>query len=128
VSLLPSATEIICALGAGDQLVGVFHECDHPPRCGADRLPAPGSGTSGELDRSVRDLPETALTIYELDVDLLAELDPEVVVTQDLCEVCAVSYSAVCTAVDRLAGRAVAVVSACTRNGVDARPDRRPGC
>jgi iron complex transport system substrate-binding protein len=59
----------------------------------------------------VRELLRAALAIYDLDVDLLAELDPELVVTQDLCEVCAVSYRAVCAAVDRLAGREVAVVS-----------------
>jgi hypothetical protein len=69
------------------------------------------SGTSGELDRSVRELLRAALAIYDLDLDLLAELDPELVVTQDLCQVCAVSYGAVCAAVDRLAGREVAVVS-----------------
>jgi iron complex transport system substrate-binding protein len=115
VSLLPSATEIVCALGAAQDLVGVSHECDHPPEVGA--LPAltgsrlPAGGTSGELDRSVRELLRAALTIYDLDVDLLAKLEPELVVTQDLCEVCAVSYDAVCAAADQLAGRAVAVVS-----------------
>ena len=63
------------------------------------------------MDRSVRDLLQAALAIYDLNVDLLAKLDPEVVVTQDLCEVCAVSYSAVCAAMNRLAGREVAVAS-----------------
>jgi iron complex transport system substrate-binding protein len=115
VSLLPSATEIVCALGAGGELVGVSHECDHPPEVSG--LPAltssrlPGNGTSGEMDRSVRDLLRAALAIYHLDVDLLASLDPEVVITQDLCEVCAVSFGAVCAAVDRLADREVRVVS-----------------
>jgi iron complex transport system substrate-binding protein len=115
VSLLPSATEIICALGAGQDLIGVSHECDHPPEVAG--LPAltgsrlPGGGTSGELDRSVRGLLRAALAIYDLDVDLLAKLDPDLVVTQDLCEVCAVSYRAVCAAADQLAGRPVTVVS-----------------
>jgi iron complex transport system substrate-binding protein len=115
VSLLPSATEIVCALGAGQDLVGVSHECDHPPEVAG--LPAltgsrlPAGGTSGDLDRSVRELLWAALTIYDLDVDLLAKLDPDLIVTQDLCEVCAVSYDAVCTAADQLTGRAVAVVS-----------------
>lgn len=115
VSLLPSATEIVCALGAGGELVGVSHECDYPPK--VVRLPVltssrlPENGTSGELDRSVRDLLRAALAIYDLDVDLLAKLDPGVVLTQDLCEVCAVSYSAVCAAVDQLVGRDVPVVS-----------------
>jgi iron complex transport system substrate-binding protein len=115
VSLLPSATEVVCALGAGGELVGVSHECDHPPEVAglpaltSSRLPA--GGTSGQVDRSVRDLLRAALAIYDLDVDRLAALDPDVVVTQDLCEVCAVSYGAVCDAMDRLAGREVRVVS-----------------
>jgi iron complex transport system substrate-binding protein len=115
VSLLPSATEIVCALGAGDRLVGVSHECDHPPEVA--RLPAltasrlPGAGASGAVDRSVRDLLRAALAVYDLDVDRLAALEPDVIVTQDLCDVCAVSYGTVCAAVDRLAGRDVRVVS-----------------
>ena len=115
VSLLPSATEIVCALGAGGQLVGVSHECDHPPEvAGLPALTAsrlPGGGTSGGIDRSVRELLRAALAIYDLDVDRLAALEPDVVVTQDLCEVCAVSYGAVCAATERLAGRQVEVVS-----------------
>jgi iron complex transport system substrate-binding protein len=115
VSLLPSATEIVCALGASDELVGVSHECDHPaevaglPALTSSRLPT--SGSSGELDRSVRELLRAALTIYDLDVDLLAKLEPELIVTQDLCEVCAISYQAVCAAADELAGRRMRVVS-----------------
>jgi iron complex transport system substrate-binding protein len=115
VSLLPSATEIVCALGAGDELVGVSHECDHPPEVAA--LPAltcsrlEVAGTSGRIDRSVRDLVWAALAIYDLDVDRLASLDPDLVVTQDLCQVCAVAYDAVCAAVALLAGRDVRVVS-----------------
>ena len=116
VSLLPSATEIVCALGAAEQLVGISHECDHPPEVVAG-LPALTAsrlsvdGGSGRIDRSVRDLLRAALAIYDLDVDRLAELDPEVIVTQDLCEVCAVSYDAVCAATERLAGRNVQLVS-----------------
>jgi iron complex transport system substrate-binding protein len=115
VSLLPSATEIVCALGGRGELVGVSHECDHPPEVAG--LPALTSsrlgdgGSSGQIDRSVRELLRAALAIYDLDVDRLAGLDPDVVVTQDLCEVCAVPYGAVCAALDRLAGREVQVVS-----------------
>jgi iron complex transport system substrate-binding protein len=115
VTLLPSATEIVCALGAAGDLVGVSHECDHPPEVAgrpvltSSRLP--GTGASGDLDRSVRELLRAALAIYDLDVDRLAALEPDVVVTQDLCEVCAVSYGAVCAATERLAGRDVEVVS-----------------
>jgi iron complex transport system substrate-binding protein len=115
VSLLPSATEIVCALGAAAELVGISHECDYPPE--AAGLPAltssrlPGNGSSGGIDRSVRDLLRAALAIYDLDVDRLAELNPEVIITQDLCEVCAVSFNAVCAATERLVGRNVQVVS-----------------
>jgi iron complex transport system substrate-binding protein len=115
VSLLPSATEIVCALGAAGDLIGISHECDHPPE--VTGLPALTSsrlslgGSSAEIDRSVRDLLRAALAIYDLDVDRLAALDPEVILTQDLCEVCAVSYSAVCAALGRLAGHQVEVVS-----------------
>jgi iron complex transport system substrate-binding protein len=82
VSLLPSATEIVCALGARPELVGVLHECDHPAEV-AQRPPlsAPGGRGDGELDRSVRELLRAALAIYHLDLDLLAELDPGLVVT-----------------------------------------------
>jgi len=115
VSLLPSATEIVCALGAAGELVGVSHECDHPPEvAGLPALTAsrlPDAGASGDIDRSVRELLRAALAIYDLDVDRLAALAPDVIVTQDLCEVCAVSYSAVCAATERLAGRDVEVVS-----------------
>jgi len=109
---------------AGQDLVGVSHECDYPPEVAG--LPAltgsrlPADGTSGVLDRSVRELLRAALTIYDLDVDLLAKLDPDLVVTQDLCEVCAVSYDTVCAAADQLAGRAAG-----THPGPD-RP-RAPG-
>src|SRR5207247_856505 len=103
------------ALGAAGELVGISHECDHPPEVAG--LPALTSsrlsmnGSSATIDRSVRDLLRAALAIYDLDVDRLAELEPELIVTQDLCEVCAVSYGAVCAAVDRLTGREVQVVS-----------------
>jgi iron complex transport system substrate-binding protein len=116
VSLLPSATEIVCALGAGGELVGISHECDHPPEVVAG-LPALTAsrlsvdGDSQRIDRSVRDLLRAALAIYDLDVDRLAELDPELIVTQDLCEVCAVSYDTVCAATEGLAGGNVQVVS-----------------
>ncbi len=94
VSLLPSATEIVCALGFADDLVGRSHECDHPP--GVERLPALTAprleplAPSAEIDRRVRELLRDALSIYELDVEALQDLQPEVVVTQTQCDVCAV--------------------------------------
>jgi iron complex transport system substrate-binding protein len=94
VSLLPSSTEIACALGLGPQLVGRSHECDHPeglaplPVCTRARL-APGS--SRQIDDSVRDLVSRGLSVYEVDASLLRSLRPSIILTQDQCEVCAVS-------------------------------------
>jgi len=110
VSLLPSATEIVCALGAVESLVAVSHECDFPPA--ARGLPSltrsriDASGTSAQIDAAVRATHvEDALSIYAIDADALASLDPDVIVTQDLCEVCAVSLDDVRAAVARLTGR-----------------------
>lgn len=94
-SLLPSATEIVCALGAQERLVGRSHECDFPTEV-ADRPiltrpRVPSEGLSGAIDRDVRALVAQALAVYEVDTVALAAADPEVIVTQDLCEVCAVS-------------------------------------
>jgi iron complex transport system substrate-binding protein len=109
VSLLPSATEIVCALGAGDQLVGISHECDFPPAI-RDRPVLTGSkidstGTSRAIDAAVRSVIAGALSIYDVDADRLSRLSPDVIVTQDLCEVCAVSLDDVRAAVARLAHR-----------------------
>jgi iron complex transport system substrate-binding protein len=99
VSLLPAATEIVCALGLGDRLVGRSHQCDFPATV-AD-LPAltrarvDSSLPSAELDAQVRTIFEQRLPLYELDEARLTELRPDVVVTQEACEVCAVSYDQV---------------------------------
>jgi len=100
VSLLPSATEIVCAIGLQDRLVGVTHECDFP--VGVSRLPhltasriSHESMTSAEIDHAVRSNLDGHGSIYELDEDLLGELDPDLILTQELCEVCAVSYATV---------------------------------
>ncbi len=109
VSLLPSATELVCALGAADQLVGISHECDFPaeirdrPILTRSRIDA--SSTSRAIDEAVRAVITNALSIYAVDDALLASLAPDVIVTQDLCEVCAVSLDDVRAAVARLAHR-----------------------
>ncbi|TDJ70363.1 MAG: cobalamin-binding protein [Planctomycetota bacterium] len=114
-SLLPSATEIVCALGMRSALVGVSHECDFPP--GVDRLPILTStrvlaeGRSGPIDRDVRRLLAEALAVYDIDTATLARVRPDVIVTQDLCDVCAVSLQDVERAVRELAGPAVRIVS-----------------
>jgi iron complex transport system substrate-binding protein len=96
VSLLPSATEIRFAIGAGDGVVGVTHECDFPPP--ALLLPKVTSSaarvmqSSAEIDRHVRAAVHAGSSLYHLDRALLESLAPDVIVTQELCPVCAVSY------------------------------------
>jgi iron complex transport system substrate-binding protein len=108
-SLLPSATEIVFALGLGDRLVGVTHECDYPPE--ANHLPIitrsslpHATRTSREIDQHISSARHTGSSIYALDQDLLERLDPDLVLTQELCDVCAVSYDLVTEAVRRLDG------------------------
>lgn len=109
VSLLPSATEIVCALGLEDALVGVTHECDYPasvaglPRLTASRI-SHETMSSREIDHAVRSQLDGHGSIYDLDADLLRELRPDLVITQELCEVCAVSYQTVQRAARLLEG------------------------
>src|SRR5436190_18079837 len=110
VSLIASATEIVCALGFEEQLVGRSHECDFPD--GVKRLPvctAPKfnvEGGSREIDERVKATLQEAASVYRVDVELLKELRPAVLVTQAQCDVCAVSLKDVERAVcDWLGGR-----------------------
>lgn len=108
VSLIASSTEIVCALGFGDDLVGRSHECDCPPWvarlpvCTAPKFPT--DGTSYEVDQRVKAILAEGLSVYRVDADRLRELAPDVVVTQSQCEVCAVSLrdveQAVCQWID----------------------------
>lgn len=116
ISLLPSATEIVCALGAEDQLVGISHECDHPEsirdRPVLTRSRVATDGSSSAIDAAVRATARDALSVYAVDDERLGALRPDVIVTQDLCEVCAVSLDDVRAAVARLAHRdEIAIVS-----------------
>jgi iron complex transport system substrate-binding protein len=108
-SLLPSATEIIFTLGAGDLLVGVSHECDYPaatapvPKVTRSNIP-PGL-SSEQIDAAVSSNLQAAGSLYELDLPLLGQLQPDLVITQRLCDVCAVSFDRVQEAVAHLKSR-----------------------
>src|SRR5271169_2691041 len=107
VSLLPSATEILYALGVGDQIVGITHECDFPPEAaGKPALIKPRvdpTAAPAEIDRQVGELVARGESIYGVDADLLASLSPDLIVTQDLCHVCAASPDDLATALTRFA-------------------------
>jgi len=94
VSLLPAATEIVAALGAGGRLVGVSHECDYPPEIRAlprvTRSRLDPELPSGGIDRAMAEAKRTGVSPIEVDVPLLARLRPDVVIGQALCDVCAV--------------------------------------
>lgn len=100
VSLLPSATEIVCALGLADELVGITHECDYPTSV-AGKMPLTASRishetmSSAEIDHAVRTQLDGHGSIYNLDEEVLRALKPDLILTQELCEVCAVSYKTV---------------------------------
>jgi iron complex transport system substrate-binding protein len=95
VSLIASSTEIVCALGFGEQLVGRSHECDFPPWvkqlpvCTAPKFPT--DGTSYEIDQRVKAILAEGLSVYRVDAERLRALAPDVIVTQSQCDVCAVS-------------------------------------
>ena len=111
VSLIPSATEIISALNLSDNLVGVSHECDYPkevlklPKLTTSRIKREQS--SLKIDDEIKKILEQSLSVYEVKSDLLKELDPDVIITQSQCSVCAVSLKD---------------VEKCLRNFIDKKP------
>ena len=107
VSLLPSATEILFEIGAGESVVGVTHECDFPsaardlPQVTSSLLATDGAAP-GDIDRHIHAARHAGSSIYRLDEAALAALEPDLIVTQELCDVCAVAYGEVTRAVRRL--------------------------
>jgi iron complex transport system substrate-binding protein len=105
-SLVPSATELLFALGLGDRVAAVTHECDYPP--GVEQLPhltrsvIPDGLEPAEVDAAVRERTSRGEALYELDAEKLAELDVDLIVTQAVCEVCAVSFDDVRAVAERL--------------------------
>src|SRR5579862_9091116 len=92
-SLLPSATEILFALGLGDEVAGVSHECDFPPEAKSKpvliKLRITQSESAAAIDRQVREFLERGESLYSVDFELLRAIEPDLIVTQDLCHVCA---------------------------------------
>lgn len=95
VSLLPAATEMVCALGLEDNLVGISHECDTPASI-TDRPVVTGAAiddrpSSAQIDQAVREFTQAGRPLYHLDTHLLSKLTPDLIVTQELCDVCAIT-------------------------------------
>lgn len=109
VSLVPHATELLFALGLGPETVAVTHECDYPPPALAlprvTRDVLPGGLSAGEIDAAVRERTLEGAAIYELDQPALERLAPDLIVTQELCPVCAVSYEEVAELAAKLPSR-----------------------
>jgi iron complex transport system substrate-binding protein len=115
ISLIASATEIVCALGLEDQLVGRSHECDYPrsvkllPQLTSPKFKV--EGTSAEIDRRVKSVLQDALSVYHVDPRMLEDLKPTHIITQSQCEVCAVSLKDVERAVCELTSSNPVIVS-----------------
>ncbi|MBI4212202.1 MAG: cobalamin-binding protein [Deltaproteobacteria bacterium] len=117
VSLIASSTEIICALGLEDQLVGISHECDFPPsithlpRCTEFKFGEHALGKSYDIDQRVKAIVQEGLSVYRVDGEKLRALQPDIIITQTQCEVCAVSLKDVEAAVCELTASKANVVS-----------------
>ena len=115
ISLISSATEIVCKLGCSESLVGISHECDYPenildlPVCSEPRLDI--NGTSLEVDNQVKSLLRKALSIYDLNESLISELKPDIIITQSQCNVCAVSLNDVQNALNKNLGINPTIIS-----------------
>lgn len=115
ISLLPSATEIVCQLGMEKHLVGVSHECDHPASVNKlPRLTSSGvnhQAMSQDIHQSVEEILKNSISVYDLDLKQLKTLDPDFIITQDLCDVCAVSFQQVQQACEQELGDKAQIIS-----------------
>jgi iron complex transport system substrate-binding protein len=115
ISLLPAATEIVCALGLEEQLIGRSHECDFPESVKALPVCSSAKFISGsdslEIDRQVKEILSDALSIYTIDKELIRSLNPDVIITQAQCEVCAVSLQDVEKALEGLLDKECRIIS-----------------
>lgn len=122
VSLLPAATEILWALGLGDRVVGVSHECDHPEeartRPRVVRTSVDASRPSREVDRQVRELVASGRPVFSVDLERIRQLRPDVVVSQGVCDVCAVGPGQVLPLQEALPGVRVLSLQATSLEGV----------
>lgn len=115
ISLLPAATEMICALGLEHQLVGRSHECDYPssivnlPVCSSAKFIS--GSNSAEIDKQVKEILSDSLSIYEVDSALIKQLSPDIIITQAQCEVCAVSLNDVELALKDLLEKECQIIS-----------------
>lgn len=120
VSMIASSTEIVCALGCQDQLVGISHECDFPHSI--KKLPVTteikfvADGTSNQIDQRVKAILQEGLSVYRVKADLLKELKPDLILTQIQCEVCAVSLNDVKAATCDWLGISPEIVSLSTNS------------
>jgi iron complex transport system substrate-binding protein len=123
VTMIASATEIVCALGFENQLVARSHECDYPssvkrlPVCTEPRFDV--NASSREIDQRVKSLLQESASIYRVDADMLKELQPDVIVTQSHCEVCAVSEKDVEQAICAWIGKSPKIISLAPNNLAD---------
>jgi len=115
ISLLPSATEIVCQLGLENHLVGVSHECDYPASVNnLPRLTSSGVNhyaKSRDIHQSVEEILQHSISVYDLDLKQLKSLDPDYIITQDLCDVCAVSFQQVQQACEHVLGKKTQIIS-----------------
>ena len=115
VTLIPSATEIVAFLGQKNSIVGRSHECDYPKDLNnVAKLTSPKinvNGTSSEINKQINTILENSLSVYKVDIQKLKELDPDFIITQAHCDVCAVSFSEVKNIVNKYFNRKTKIIS-----------------